>query len=485
MLVACIAMCALAEDAPSQIAPDAFANFADEQMNSAIVRDQFPGAAIVLVEDGTIAFARGYGVADLQTKRPIDPLNTGFRIGSISKLFAVVATLQLAERGKLSLSDAIQPHLPDIDLGEAGHGVTIHNLLTHTDGFEVGWSIGGAARDERDAVSLGAFLQTHRPRRILPPGQMYVYSDVGMALAGRIVENVSGESFAQYTTEDIFSPAGMDHSTFDQPLPQQIAQNMATGYRRFHGRFTAMPTEHVFAVSSAGMTTTPGDMARFMIACLNDGQIGGQIDGQRLLSPESMSLMRTRQFSHHPDLPGTAYGFYEHVQNGQTAIMHSGVMPGYHATIMLFPRQREGIFVATNGYGDDTFEPFVNAFFDRFFPKSETSPASISPTISVPAPADLAGRYRYVQYPHNDIGKLSILIGFVEERRVRVAADGTLIVDQGVKGPFRCIAPLLYSRGEEKLAFRQDDAGRTIGMVYDTWAFAKIHSYQAPQRRSR
>jgi hypothetical protein len=257
-------------------------------------------------------------------------------------------------------------------------------------------------------------------------------------------------------------------------LPSDISQHLATGYRRFHGEFIPMPTEHVLDFPCAGLTTTPHDMARFMIACLGDGSV----DVGRVLAPETMALMRTRQFTHHAGLPGTAFGFHEHLENGQTVYMHSGVMTGYHATMILIPSQNAGIFLVTNGFADETFEPFVTALFARFFP--DPTPQFIPPApTSSPPPSDVAGRYRYVQYPHHDIGKLSILAGLVEERRVRLGPDNTIIVDQGLKGSFKFAAPLLYVRGEEAMAFRQDSHGRTVGLAYDTWAFEKIHWYEA------
>ncbi len=477
MVAACVSVRALAEDASAKIDPRSFATFAEQQINDSISRNEFPGAAIVLVQDGTITFSRGYGVADLRSRQPVDPMTTGFRVGSISKLITVVAALQLVERGKLSLTDEIQSRLPDVPLADAGAGVTIHSLLTHTDGFEVGWSIGGAVRDEHDAVSLATFLQTHVPRRILPPGQMYVYSDVGMALAGHIVENVDGRPFAKYAREKILDPLGMTRSTFDQPLPNPFATNLATGYRKFKGEYHAMPTEHVLAYPAAGFTTTAGDMARFMIACLGDGEI----DGHRVLSADMVARMKEPQFSHHPALPGTCYGFYERLKNGQRALQHQGVMPGYHGLVLLLPQHHTGIFVAANAYADQDFEPFIDAFFDRFFPNPTTQP-TIAPASSetiAHEPADLSGRYRYVQYPHFSIAKLSILAGMVEEMRIRQQPDGKVIVDQGLKGPWTCAGALLYERGEEKLAFRLDDHGRTIGAVYDTWAFQKIHWYES------
>src|SRR5262249_44642530 len=153
--------------------------------------------------------------ADRESRRPIDPQTTAFRAGSLSKIFTTVAVLQQVERGKLSLKDAIQPRLTELSMGDAGNGVTIHHLLTHTDGFEVGWCIDAAVTDGQVAPSLAEFLQSRLPGRILPPGRMYVYSDVGMALAGRLVEKIDGRAFERYTREEIFEPLGMSSSTFE------------------------------------------------------------------------------------------------------------------------------------------------------------------------------------------------------------------------------------------------------------------------------
>src|SRR5262245_1484030 len=114
-------LCALRTGAaltPDPIDPADFATFADEQINAAIARGECPGAAIVLVENGRIAFTRGYGVADRQTLRPIDPQTTAFRVGSLSKVFTTIAVLQQVERGKIALSDTIQSRLPDVPLRE-------------------------------------------------------------------------------------------------------------------------------------------------------------------------------------------------------------------------------------------------------------------------------------------------------------------------------------------------------------------------------
>jgi CubicO group peptidase (beta-lactamase class C family) len=466
---------ALAGPTTAPIDISAFEQFADQQMKDSLAHGDFPGAAIELVQNDKVVFERGYGVTSLDSRAPVDPQQTRFRMGSISKVFTTVAVLQLVEQGKISLDDPIQKLLPDLPLGPAGDGVLIRHLLTHTDGFDVGWSIGSAAIEPAPAMTLTQFLQSHLPQRIFMPGQMYVYSDVGMTIAGHIIEDVSGKPFEQYIDDEIFSPLAMTHSTFRQPPPGEDGTKLAQGYRDFRDQLHPVPLLRVRAVPAAGLTITPADMARFMRVYLREGEL----DGQRILQPQTARLMQEQQFTHHPALPGTAFGLYERIENGQRALQHGGVMPGFHSQILFIPAQNLGLFITTNAYGGGSFDDFTHTFFNQFFTKSQatTQPASV-PASLPPDRADLSGRYRYVQYPHLSIGKLCVFSGLVEEMRVRQQSDGSIIVDQGLMGPFAHIGPLLYARGTEKIAFRVDANGKAVSAAYDTWAFEKIHWYE-------
>lgn len=150
-----------------------------------LARGDIAGGTIVVVKDGKVLFAHGYGYADLKTRAPVSPATTLFRIGSVSKLFTWTAVMQLVERHKLDLDRDIDTYL---DFGippRFGKPVTLRELMTHTAGFE------DATRDllpaTPDGVDLERYLKAHIPARIFPPGKIVAYSNYGAGLAGYIV----------------------------------------------------------------------------------------------------------------------------------------------------------------------------------------------------------------------------------------------------------------------------------------------------------
>ncbi|HEY9672570.1 MAG TPA: serine hydrolase domain-containing protein, partial [Waterburya sp.] len=157
--------------------------FLDDFFAKEMVKEHVPGAAVALVKDGKIFFSKGYGYADLEKKIPVVPDKTLFRVGSISKLFTTTAVLQLVEQGKLKLDDDVNKYLKRFQVKNTyPKPVTIANLLTHTDGFDSGWGMGAFARRASEMTPLGDFLAKRLPPRILPPGEVFLYSDVGMNL---------------------------------------------------------------------------------------------------------------------------------------------------------------------------------------------------------------------------------------------------------------------------------------------------------------
>src|SRR6185369_15089245 len=179
--------------------------------------DDIAGATIAVVKDGKVLFAKGYGYADYEKKKPVSAEETLFRPGSVSKLFTWTAVMQLVEQGKLDLNRDVNDYI-DYKIPEAfGKPITLKNILTHTPGFEE--QLKDLLRTSSESPNLGEYLKTHIPARIYPPGTVPAYSNYGAALAGYIVERVSGLPFNQYIEENIFKPLGMTHSTFAQPLP--------------------------------------------------------------------------------------------------------------------------------------------------------------------------------------------------------------------------------------------------------------------------
>ena len=158
-----------------------------------LARGEIAGAVVVVVKDGQVLTERGYGVSDVATGAPVDPRKTGFRPGSISKLFAWTAVMQQVEQGKLNLDADINTYL-DFRIPERnGKPITLRNLMTHTPGFEEAGKhlIENNPRD----LSMERALKRWTPTRVFDPGTTPAYSNYGAVLAGYIVQRVSGEPF--------------------------------------------------------------------------------------------------------------------------------------------------------------------------------------------------------------------------------------------------------------------------------------------------
>jgi len=173
------------------------------------------GVTVAVVKDGQLFFAKGYGYADVDKSIRVDADKTLFRPGSVSKMFTWTAVMQLVEQGKLDLDTDVNEYLRDFKLPATfAAPVTLRNLMTHTPGFEDG-GVGYLFKESAaELVPLDQFLRQHMPARARPPttdfssGANASYSNYGAALAGRIVEIVSGESFDDYIEKHIFAPSG-------------------------------------------------------------------------------------------------------------------------------------------------------------------------------------------------------------------------------------------------------------------------------------
>ena len=194
--------------------PKELGAFLDPIFSNGMAQWHIPGAVFLLVRDGRVVFAKGYGYSDLSQKTAVEPDTTVFRAGSVSKLFTATAVLDLVERGQLDLHTDVNRYLQTFQLPENfSKPVTLANLLTHTGGFD-DRAIGIAARNPRERVPLGEYLARSMPPRVRPPGELYSYSSHGIALAGYIVETVSHEPFEEFVETYILEPLAMRHSSF-------------------------------------------------------------------------------------------------------------------------------------------------------------------------------------------------------------------------------------------------------------------------------
>src|SRR5215212_4075043 len=214
--------------------------FMDKELGKEMKKRQIAGAAVSVVKDGKLFFAKGYGDADLEKSIPVDPERTNFRIGSTAKLFTWTAVMQLAEQGKLDLNEDINTYLDFRIPDTYPQPITLKHLMTHTAGFEDRY-YERLAKDPNDLLPPREWLISHMPARVRPPGDIAAYSSYGTSLAGYIVARVSGEPYDQYIQEHILNPLGMVHTTARSSMPPDIRAHTSVGYIYEDGVFQEFP----------------------------------------------------------------------------------------------------------------------------------------------------------------------------------------------------------------------------------------------------
>ncbi len=257
--------------------------------------------------------------------------------------------------------------------------------MTHTDGGTQR-RIALAAPTAEKMQPLGDYLPDHLPAVVYPPGELYSYSSRSIALLGYLVEKISGVPFADYIQQHILQPLGMTRTSFLQPPPDGLADDLAVGYQKQKDKFEAVPYLYLDIAPAASLQATTTDMAHFMIAHLQ----AGRYQQAQILQPESVRLMHQTHFRHHPGLPRTGYGFRDRDINGIQTTGHLGRLCGYSSVLNLLPEQNIGIFMVTNSFNNISGE-FLSQFFDRYFPAPQE--AITQPQIDI-EPSRFTGSYR-------------------------------------------------------------------------------------------
>jgi CubicO group peptidase (beta-lactamase class C family) len=431
----------------------------------ALQRGDVAGAVVVVVKDGQVLLQKGYGYADVATKTPVSPDGTLFRTGSVGKLFTWTAVMQLVEQHKIELDRDVNDYL-DFKIPPAfDKPITLRELMQHTAGFEE-HAKHLFVDETRYQLSIEQYLKQSIPARIYPPGEVPAYSNYGATLAGYIVQRVSGEPYSQYIQRHIFAPSGMDHSSMQQPLPLDLAADMSQGYRLGSG----LPQKFEIAnVSPAGGGSNSGaDMGRFMLAHLNNGQLGSA----QILQPATAELMHRQSFQATPPLPGFALGFYHEDRNGHDVIAHEGDTNFFHSNLELLLDEHVGFFIGVNSLGKEGAGGVIrnavfNNFADRYFPAPSAEP---EPTLAS-AKRDgalLAGDYQLSRRVQTDLLDFIYLIG---QTKIVMAPDDTLTVSGtttigGTTKRWREVAPFVWRDidGHDRMAASVKD-----GVVKAVW----------------
>lgn len=466
-LAICIAGTAVAQVTPALVALTRMdlESWLDGLVPRALKDGDIAGAVIVVTQDGKVLLQKGYGYADVGLKKPVDPQRTLFRPGSLSKLFTATALMQLVEQGRVELDADVNRYL-DFKIPDAfGKPVTLRNLLTHSAGFED--VIKGLVAYVPDEIEpLDVYVKAHVPRRVYPPGEVPAYSNYGMTLVGYVVQRVSGEPLEQYIRRHIFEPLDMRNSSFEQPLPQRLAADMAKGYAEASG--PVVPFE-IFGPAPAGAQSSTGaDMAHAMIAYLQEGHYGDR----QILKPETLRAMYVRADDGFASIVGQALGFVQYDLNGRRVVGHDGGTPGFRTNVRLFLDDNIGLFASFNGVGAEGAvfplrAALLAGFAARYLPYEAPERAAIN---SAEDAQKVAGRYLPSPAPARFFGILNL-----DQIVVTANSDGTIVLSSqthadGTPKIWRQVSPAVWqeSGGRDRLQMRIRD-GRivAIGQSYE------------------
>ncbi|MEM1247961.1 MAG: serine hydrolase domain-containing protein [Acidobacteriota bacterium] len=296
-----------------------------------------PGASIAILRDGEVAYARGYGLANLETRSPVTP-STVFHVASVSKQFTDFALVLLELDGKLALDDPVGKYLPQ--LGELGSNVTLRQLGHHTSGYRDQWellAISGTRLD--DVITTDHILHLASRQRELnfEPGSEYLYSNTGFTLLGQVAAQVSGKSFPDLCYERIFRPLRMANTHFHDDH-RRLVPGRAESYDRSS---TGGWQKSVLSYANAGATslfTTATDLAHWM-ANFETGAVGGKA---------AISTLHQRGVLNDGSEIDYALGLVHGKMRGLETLSHGGADAGFRSILLYFPKHALGIAVLAN-----------------------------------------------------------------------------------------------------------------------------------------
>lgn len=428
-----------------------------------LMRDQkIPGFSIVVVDGGRIAWAKAYGLADVASGRAAT-VDTLFQAASISKPVAATAVLDLVEEGRLTLDSDVNATLnswtvPANDLTRASP-VTLRQLLTHTAGLTVHGFEGYAAGDalptvpqilNGDAPANNAAVVVDRA-----PGTGWRYSGGGFTVAQLMMTDATGEDFPTIMRDRVLGPAGMDHSSYDQPLPLQRRAEAATAYDA-EGRPVAGLYHSYPEMAAAGLWTTPTDLARWSIA-ISDAWAGRS---DVILDQATARAMLT------PGRGNWGLGLEVAGEGPSLKFSHGGGNAGFRATVIAFPERGQGLALMINSdNGDAVVDAIIRAVAAEYgWPGYD--PIIITPVaIDAPVLEEIAGDYVYETF------RLTLAVSPDRQSLLQTTQSGRRneLIPQG-SDAFREI-------GEgEAVSFERDAEGRVAAMLSGGVRFERVVS---------
>lgn len=391
-----------------------------------------PGVAVGVVRDQQLVWSKGFGYADVKNRVPMTP-QVKFRIASHSKMFAAVAIMQLREEGKLRLDDPVQKHLPWFRAKPAGDDdgeITIEHLLSH---------MSGLPREAGDHWSSERFPSEEELRQLygqrtaaFAPNTRWKYSNLAFAVAGLVVEQITGRRWADYVQQQIFTPLGMTATSVDRkvdgltvPYSRRLPDGSRPELRFVDARGMAAAT---------GMTSNVDDLAKFVSAQFRRGARGGA----NVLSAASWREMHRVRSVDESWVSGSGLGFDFRRIDNKTWIGHGGGYPGNTTQTYFELGDKVGVIVLTNTNDSDPGQIATQLIATVGAAVAKAVPAPKSTVAWDPSWARFAGIYR------GDFGDQQVVL--MNEKLVIITPNGAAIgtpttLEPLGGGRFRLMAP--------------------------------------------
>jgi CubicO group peptidase (beta-lactamase class C family) len=409
-LAATVLVATTARPSHAQTAPPAWATRLDSVARTALTSSKAPGATLAVVVNGRLAYAQGYGLANVETQQRMTP-DMLLRVGSVTKMLTGTMLAELAERQRIDMAQPIGEIVPSLK-GKRVGAVTTQQLMTHS----AGWLDNAVAYGRMGEGALGEVMREVSDTLFYTePGRTFSYSNPSISMAGYVGEVAGKQRFAALVESLVLRPAGMRLSTF-KPL-EALTYPIALGHEAGPNgmRIVRPMTENTAQWAAGFLFATAPELARYTIALMN----GGMIDGAQAFSAGAVRRVTTGYVAHPggSGLDSAMYGYGLVVGRSGTDRVwtHGGSINGYNASITMLPDRKTAVIVLVNGPGAG-----IDAIESAAL---QLAVGYAAPKVSAPAPREANAAER------------AALVGrYAQGRNVLEVfeQDGALTVKQGV-----------------------------------------------------
>ena len=426
---------------PSGISLSNLESVVDEFAESNLTKSS-PGAAVIIFKDDQIIFSKGYGRSDVENDVEVDIDKTVFEIGSITKLYTWVAIMQLVESGNIDLDSSITKYLPDSfnDKVVFKQDFTLRDVMNHLAGFGE-YMFDVISFESEDVKTLEEALLMQHPNQFYDVGSASAYSNYTAALAGLVIEEITGMTYNDYIKASIFDVLNMNQSTVDSTLKNddEMRNNKAYGYTAdSQGNFYKNNWSYVSLTPAGSINSTAVDVAKFGMALIEE-------DCPLFKNDSTKQQMLSPSYDINGPVIGTAHGFFEYEGNSYT-LGHGGNTAAFSSQLTIVPEEQFGMVILTNVKAEMSFMFGLQKLL------TGTSQIKHNKIVeSLPSSELLEGKY--VPY-HRNIGYMLDFFKYLGLYQVTSIDNNEILLSYGgLEGKYLQVAPYRYKLIESSHSF--------------------------------